>query len=162
MIGIFESSEYISSQFHGLCIQLNWPSETITQNKYITCRETQRATYDGSGTAYEKLSSRRTHWCGDPLFIFIFWQFFWRNRQKIPDTLESPHSWMHLVESSNTEVPGASEVPQSRDHYERTFLKILCSYYMWSVQKKVRMNNFLEITLNSQAQFIFTLCITHT
>ena len=76
MIGIFESSEYISSQFHGLCIQLNWPSETITQNKYITCRETQRATYDGSGTAYEKLSSRRTHWCGDPLFIFIFWQFF--------------------------------------------------------------------------------------
>ena len=24
------------------------------------------------------------------------------------------HSWTHLVESSNTEVSGASEVPQSR------------------------------------------------
>ena len=28
--------------------------------------------------------------------------------------LVSPHSWMRLVESFNTEVSGASEVPQSR------------------------------------------------
>ena len=28
-----------------------------------------------------------------------------------------PHSWMRLVESSNTEVSGASEVPQSRGKY---------------------------------------------
>ena len=27
--------------------------------------------------------------------------------------LGSPHSWMRLVESSNTDVSGASEVPQS-------------------------------------------------
>ena len=26
----------------------------------------------------------------------------------------SPHSWMRLVESSNTEISDASEVPQSR------------------------------------------------
>ena len=28
--------------------------------------------------------------------------------------LGSPHSWMRLVERSNTEVSGTSEVPQSR------------------------------------------------
>ena len=28
--------------------------------------------------------------------------------------LGSPHSWMRLVESSNMDISGASEVPQSR------------------------------------------------
>ena len=31
--------------------------------------------------------------------------------------LGSPHSWMRLVKSSNTEVSGASKVPKSRGKY---------------------------------------------
>ena len=43
--------------------------------------------------------------------------------------LGSPHSWMRLVESSNTEVSGASEVPQSRGKliFFRSPAAVFCS-----------------------------------
>ena len=40
--------------------------------------------------------------------------------------LGSPHSWMRLVESSNTEVSGASEVPQSRGKLFLWEVQLLC------------------------------------
>ena len=36
------------------------------------------------------------------------------------------HSWMHLVESFNTEVSGASEVPQSRRKSIFKEVQLLC------------------------------------
>ena len=78
-------------------IQLDWTSETDTLKINLP---QDREGYDGSETTYEKLSARRIQLCGDPSSIFIFWAI--------------PHSWMRLVESSSTDVSGASEVPQSR------------------------------------------------
>ena len=40
----------------------------------------------------------------------------------------SPHSWIRLVEISNTEVLGASEVPQSRG--KLTFLGSLVAVFL--------------------------------
>ena len=40
--------------------------------------------------------------------------------------LGSPHSWMRLVERFNTEVSGASEVPQSRGKLIFYEAKLLC------------------------------------
>ena len=55
---------------------------------------------------------RGMQWCGASSFI-LFVGYFWTITSQIMImTLVAPHSWMHLVESSTTEVSGASEVPQ--------------------------------------------------
>ena len=40
--------------------------------------------------------------------------------------LGSPHSWMRLVERSNTEVSGASEVPRSHGKLFFSEAQLLC------------------------------------
>ena len=47
-----------------------------------------REGHGGSKTTYKKLSSRRIHWCGDPSYIFIFWQLFLKKWQK------KTHGWI--------------------------------------------------------------------
>ena len=54
-------------------LQLDWPSETDTL-KIDLPRD--RNGCDRFECADKKLSTRRTHWCGDPSFIFIFWRVF--------------------------------------------------------------------------------------
>ena len=47
-------------------------------------------------------------------FLFFGYLFLNNNFPNNDNGAWRPHSWMRLVESSNTEVSGASEVPQSR------------------------------------------------
>ena len=71
--------------------------------------------YNGFEYTNEKLSTRRIHWCGEPSSIFYVLRYFWGITSQIMIMeFGSPHSLMCLVESSNKEVSGASEVPQSR------------------------------------------------
>ena len=50
----------------------------------------------------------------DPKLHCHFLGFFEKPDEKCSKKLRFTHSWMRLVDSSNTEDLGASEVPQSR------------------------------------------------
>ena len=45
---------------------------------------------------------------------FHFWRVIKKIEETCPKKIVARHSWIRLVESSNTEVSGASEGPQSR------------------------------------------------
>ena len=118
---------------------------------------------------------------------FFLASFFEKNRQKWPNKLGSPHSWMCPAKSYNAEVWSVPEVPQSRDKlfvgspvavfykYKQklarthVFLKpTQCSFMSAYVKcdqygrTRVHTKQFLKILLKSQAQFSFTLVInTH-
>ena len=84
------------------------------------CADTQetnlprdREGYDRFETTHEKLSTKRIHWGGVKFYIFFFGELFLKIDENDLKKI-AMHSWMHLVESSNTEVSGASEVTQSR------------------------------------------------
>ena len=62
---------------------------------------------------YKKLSSGRNHCRGAIFHIFFYGDLFLKTDENAP-TFVAPHSWMHLVKSSTTEVSVVSEVLQSR------------------------------------------------
>ena len=78
----------------------------------MICRETERATTDLN--IKMKSSRRGASTGGAQKFIFFESYFYVNNTDNMPYFFVK-HSWMRLVENSNTEVSGASEVPQSRD-----------------------------------------------
>ena len=96
-------------------IQLDWPSETETlkinlprdQEGYL--RRIWICGWKVLDEAHPLVRWAKLH--------FYFYWVFLRNNFPNNDTyameLGSPHSWMCFVKSCNTEVSGASEVPQS-------------------------------------------------
>ena len=94
-----------------LCrLQLDWTSwaDAHKINLPWDCEGYDRLEYTD-----EKLSTRRIHWCKIKFYIFFFEELFLKIDGKCPNFLTT-HSLMRLFESSNTEVWGGSEVPQSR------------------------------------------------
>ena len=105
--------------------QLDWPSETDKLKKNLP-RDQKGC--DGFKTTYKKISTRRIKLCCNPSSIFNSQGYFWRiTAQILIMERVSRHSFMRLVESSNTEDSGASEVPQS--HGKLFFGKPSCCVF---------------------------------
>ena len=81
-----------------------------THTKLI-CRDTKRATTD-LNIRIKTLDEALPMVWGKFLYFF-FGELFLKKDEKWPNFFTT-YSWMRLVERSNTEVSGASEVPQSR------------------------------------------------
>ena len=47
-------------------------------------------------------------------FYIFLWRVILKKDENDLNKVCAPHSWMRLVKNSNTEILGASEVPQSR------------------------------------------------
>ena len=62
-----------------------------------------------------KLSSRRIHWCCGNFISAFFGKLFFKKSLKMLKQNYSRHTWMHLIESSSTEVSGHSQVPRFVD-----------------------------------------------
>ena len=75
-----------------------------------SCAETQetnlprdREGYGRFETMHEKLSTKGIHWRGVNFYIFFFGELFLKIDENDLNDF-TMHSWMHLVESSNTVV----------------------------------------------------------
>ena len=64
------------------------------------------------------------------------------------------HSWMSLAESSNMEVSGASEVPQSRD--KLFFSKSSCCVLLENQSRSTKIMS-IEIDRNAKVQAITSM-----
>ena len=90
----------------------SWIGRPVQAHTKLICSEVERATADLN---IRMKSSRRgaSNGAGHNFIFSFFGELFLKIDEKGPKFFCAPHSWMHLVESSNTDVSGASEVPQS-------------------------------------------------
>ena len=102
----------------------SWIGRLVRTHTKLICRETKRATTDLNICRWKALDEAHPMVRCKFLYLLLgelFLKNRWKNNQHF-----SPHSWMRLVESSNTEFSGASEVPQSRGKLISQEVQLLC------------------------------------
>ena len=126
----------INARTYRPCNRYSWIGRPVRTHEKSICRETKRVTsnryswirrpvrtrkklrrdqegYDRFEYIDEKLSTRCIHWWCAKNHIFFYEEIFLKIDEMCFNFF-ARHSWMRLVKSSNMEVSGVSEVPQSR------------------------------------------------